>query len=101
MPSAISQEAVIAVFKLSDPAWWNYSYSLKYLEDKMASSYSRFEWYFSGLTSKEAAESLLEESLRSFKSSHNENEWSVQSTVSNGPYGWRCGFTAVKEVQSG
>lgn len=67
----------------------------------MASNYSKFEWYFSGLASQASAESLLEESLSSFKSSHNENEWSIQSTVSNGPYGWRCGFTAVKEVQSG
>lgn len=67
----------------------------------MASSYSRFDWYFSGLPTQEAAEKLLEDSLNSFYKGHDKNEWAVQSSVFNSQYGWKCGFYATREAVNG
>jgi len=67
----------------------------------VASNYTKFEWYYSGLPSAVEAEKLLNDSLAAFNSMHEQNDWVVNSSVKQNSSGWACGFTAVKDVQSG
>ena len=83
---------------MSDPAWWNYEYTMTG-GFNVANNYTKFEWYFSGFTSQGEATAKLEESLEAFLFTHDQNEWTVSSTVKQNVHGWTSGFTAVKEAR--
>lgn len=62
----------------------------------MASKYNHFEWYMSGFKTKEEAESTLESNRASFEAAHDPLEWETTSSISQGPWGWRASYKAVK-----
>lgn len=47
-------------------------------------------WYMSGLKDQAEAEKMLEVMKVWFKSSFVSDEWAVDASIENGPWGWRA-----------
>ena len=62
----------------------------------MASKYNTFEWYMSGFGSQLDAEQALESNRKAFESAHDPLEWTTTTSISQGPYGWKAQYKAVK-----
>lgn len=63
----------------------------------MASKYNTFEWCMSGFGSQLDAEQALESNRKAFEAAHDPLEWAITTSISQGPYGWKAQYKAVKD----
>ena len=54
-------------------------------------------WYTSGIVNQKAAEAMLEDKMDWFRKSFKKDLWSVTTSISEGPFGWRVELTAHEE----
>lgn len=54
--------------------------------------------YISGLPSEKHAQAELEDAEDWFKTTFDQDRFSVQTSITQGPYGWRMEFNAIEEA---